>query len=121
LTRVGDRENDALEFRRRTAERILDAAHGKKIPFETCTNAWNALLQLGFSSIDRQSTMTWFFADCCRKHSQVDVGLGVLDPLIAELERLRDDALAAKQPVTYYRNEIATLQKLRAQLEALRT
>jgi hypothetical protein len=120
LARIGDRQNDALEIRRRVAERILDAAHGKKAPFETCTNAWNDLLQLGFSNFERKCTMTWFFADCCRKHRQTEIGLAVLEPLIAELERLRAEAAATNESVDYYDHELEPHRKLRAKLEAQR-
>lgn len=104
------RQDYALEIRRRIAERILDAAHGKKVPFEVCTSSWNDLLHLGFSNFERQCTMTWFFADCCRKHQQTETGLAVLDPLIAELERLRVEAIATNEPVDYYDHELALLQ-----------
>ncbi|MBK9259949.1 MAG: hypothetical protein IPM54_08955 [Polyangiaceae bacterium] len=53
--------------------------------------------------------------------AEVDIGLGVLDPLIAELERLAADPATTKQAARYYRQEVDKLGELRAKLEALKT
>lgn len=121
LARIGDCDVVALEIRRRIAELILQSAREKREPFETCEQLWNELLLLGFTSIERKCAMTWFFADCCRRHRQVDIGLGVLEPIIVDMEQLLADPAVKKQAAKRYRYEVDNLGKLRAELEALRT
>ena len=48
------------------------------------------------------------------------MGLALLEPLIADLERLGAEPTATKQEVDYYDYELESLQKLRARLEAER-
>jgi hypothetical protein len=73
---------------------------------------------LGFYRIERQISMTWFFADSCREHGHTDLGLALLDPLIVELERLRAEPTVTTQLAEYYDYELEPLRKLRAKLEA---
>ncbi len=44
--------------RRRIAEHILMLAHHKRPPFEVFREAWNDLVRLGFSGIDRECSMS---------------------------------------------------------------
>jgi len=88
VTRAGGNEFFALETRRRVAEALLTEAHAKRQPFETYHAIWNDLLRLGFSHFERKSTMTWFYADCCRQTKESEAGLVVAFPLIIELDRL---------------------------------
>jgi hypothetical protein len=118
LPRLEHHEENARELRRHITEGIFLAAYIKEQPFDTYQSLWNELSQLGFSRIERRCNQTWLFADCCRKHGQTEIGLGVLDPLIAELERLRADPAVTTQAAEYYDQQLDNLGKLRAQLEA---
>lgn len=120
--RAGDNDFRADSIRRCVAEDILkQAVHDKPQPFDTCTRLWDDLVTHGFPEIESRCTATWFFADCCRKHGQVEIGLAVLEPLIAELERLYAEAAATNQPDEYYRNELNLIRKVHGQLETQRT
>jgi len=120
LVRIGDNEENAQQVRRRVAEFLLQAARDKDQPFETCQRYWNDLLQLGFYRIERQCNETWLFAEICREHGQTDMGLAVLDPLIAEVERLRAEPSVTDFAAEYYDQELGYMRKLRAKLEAER-
>ncbi len=120
LARIGDSEENARQLRRIVAEFLLRAAWNKDQPFETCQRYWNDLLELGFYRIQRQCTMAWYFADCCRQHGQIELGIATLDPLIAELERLCVDPTPTNLNAEYYEYELESLRKLRARLEAER-
>jgi hypothetical protein len=118
LGRMGDNEENAQQVRRLVTETLLRAAWQKDEPLETCQRYWNDLLQLGFSRIEVQYDLTWSFADFCRAQGQTEIGLGVLDPLIADLERLRAERTDTEFAVEYYKDAIGNLRRLRAQLEA---
>jgi hypothetical protein len=118
LVRIGDNEENAQQVRRIVTEMLLDAARDTDQPFETCQRYWNDLVQLGFYRIERQCLKTALFAITCGKHGHTETGFALLDPLIAELERLRAEPTVAKQAVEYYDGELVSLRKLRARLEA---
>lgn len=120
LPKVGSDEELRLEFHRRIIEEILTLAYQENEPFETCQRVWNEMLQVGFSTIECRCLMTHFFVKCCISSNETDIGFSVLDPLIFEVERLRAEPSVTKQAATYYNEEIASLQKLRARLEAER-
>src|SRR5690242_12116713 len=54
LARVDNDQVSLREIPRRIAETILSLAREKHPPFEVCREAWNDLVRLGFSSIERQ-------------------------------------------------------------------
>jgi len=118
LPKIGHREDLALEVRRRIAEEILVLAYQENEPFEICQHAWNDLLQLGFSTIECQCMMTHFFVKCCHNYGQTELGLAVLDPLIVELKRLRAEPTVIMLAALYYDDELRSLRKIRARLEA---
>ncbi len=118
LVRMGYNEENAQQVRRLVTEMLLRTAWQKDEPFETCQQFWNDLLQLGFYRIELQCDLTWFFADFCRAQGQTEIGLGVLDPLIARLERLRGEPTGTEFAAEYYKDEIGNLRRLRAKLEA---
>lgn len=119
LARVEDHDTVALEIRRRIAELMLQCAREKKQPFETCQKLWDELVLLGFTNIERRCNMTWFFADCCRKWGQGEIGRSVLGPLIVEIERLLAEPGVKKQAAKHYRYELDNLGKLLAELEGV--
>ncbi len=110
----------ALEFRRRIAELIVSCANEKNQPFDVCQRCWNDLLALGFSDIDVRCMFSRRFVDSCRQHGQVDIGLGVLDPLLAELKEMMSAPDAPKQLKKFCKYQLENLGKLRTELEALR-
>lgn len=120
LAHVGDDEIAVREIPRRIAEYIFDLVHDKRPPFEVCREAWNDLVRLGFSGIETECNMSWFYADCCGYDERPDEGLVVLEPLIAKLERLLEETkgTGAEYPARFYENELEGLGNLRNVLEA---
>jgi hypothetical protein len=115
----GNAEN-MQQVRRIITERLLMVSEALDEPFETHQQLWSELQRLGFYRIERQCTNTLNFARVCREHGKTDLGLEVLDPVIAEVERLRAKPNLTKWATEYYDQEIESLQKLRARLEAER-
>ncbi|TKD09904.1 hypothetical protein [Polyangium fumosum] len=113
VARMGDSEFGVLETRRRIAEDIIRLTESKHPPFQTCRDAWNARVLLGFTDIDIECRMTWFFAECCRYDENPEEGLAVLMPLIAELERGLEEARATQSDTDFYEYHLEPLRKLR--------
>ncbi|MDI3283170.1 hypothetical protein [Polyangium sp. 15x6] len=120
VVRGCDDEFDVLETRRRIAETILTLAQAKHPPFEVCREVWKDMVRLGFSNRERQYTMTWFYADCCRYDENPEEGLAVLEPLVAELERGLEEARATQSDTDYFEYHLEDLLKLRDELLAQR-
>ncbi len=120
VARAGDSEVDIREMRQAIAGQLLKQTIEKNQPFEVCEAYWDDLLAIGFICIEFKVNKTWFFADCCRQHGQVDRGLAVLESMVAELEQMRSVPDATKSLKRYCRDELATFGKLRSKLEALR-
>lgn len=121
LDRFLDNEENRLELRRIITEYLLRMAKDLGEPFEACELYWQDLLKLGFSSIEREGLQTGAFAACCLSFGRIDLGLAVVDPLVAKLQRLNADPAATEQAREYYAEEIDSFRKLRARLEAERT
>lgn len=118
VVRGCDNEFHVLETRRRVAETILPMAHHKRPPFEVCREAWNALVRLGFTNIERECAMAWFYADCCRYDEKPEEGLAVLEPLLTKLERGLEEARATQSDTDYFEYHLEPLRKLRDDLLA---
>ncbi|MRG95774.1 hypothetical protein [Polyangium spumosum] len=118
VARMADSAWGALEIKRRIAETILALAHGKHPPFEVCREAWNDLIRLGFTNIEKECTVTGFYADCCAYDEQPAEGLAVLEPLLAKLARGLDEAKAAQQFTEFYEEELERLGDIRDDLLA---
>lgn len=116
VARPGANDFHVLETKRRTAEAILLAAHSHHEPFETCQNAWNDLVRLGFTNFRTRCTESWFYADCCLFNEQFDAGLAVLEPLMIEVREQIDDPAGSWRQ--YYQDELIRFEKLHAKLEA---
>jgi hypothetical protein len=118
--RAGDNEIYVLDFRRGIAECILKTAVDREEPFEVCEKLWNELLGLGFTDIEQRCTMSWYFADGCLYHQQTQTGLRVVEPVMAELERLLAESTVTEHAAEFYRYQLDIMQrrldKLRAQL-----
>jgi hypothetical protein len=120
LKHFENNETNALEVRRIIAEYILEMSWYKNEPFETCQRCWNDLVQLGFYRIEREGLQTGVFAALCLSYRQIDLGLSVVEPLIAKFERLRAEPNLTDSAAEYYDEEIESFRKLRARLEAAR-
>lgn len=120
VVRVGDNEENMQQVRRIITEMLLQASWDMDQPFETCLKYWRDLELVGFYCIERRCLNAGAFAVCCQHYGHTDMGLALLDPLIAELQRLRAEPIATKREVEYYEKEMASLRKLRARLEAER-
>ncbi|TKD08340.1 hypothetical protein [Polyangium fumosum] len=122
VARAPDHEFHVIETKRRVAETILALAHEKHPPFEVCREAWNDLVRLGFSHIDIECSMSRIYADCCAYDERPDEGLVVLEPLVAKLERLLEDAkkTAEEYPARFYEDALERLGIRRDALEAQR-
>jgi len=120
LKRIGDHPENAQQVRRIITEMLLQAASDTDQPFETCQQYWHELQQLGFYRIERECTDSWMFADICCEHGRIDIGLGVLDPLIQQLEILQSRPNLTEWAAEYYKQRLGDMRNLRARLEAAR-
>ncbi|MRG92991.1 hypothetical protein [Polyangium spumosum] len=118
VVRGCDTDFHVLETRRRIAELILTLAQSKRPPLEVCREAWKDMVRLGFSNREREYTMSWFYADCCRYDENPEEGLAVLLPLIAELERGLEEARATQSDTEFFEYHLEPLHKLRDELLA---
>lgn len=107
-----------LETRRRIAESILCAATRFEQPFQVCQDAWNEMVAVGFTNSYLRSRMTWLYADCCLLEGQIDVGLSVLEPLIADTIRQIEEPTRADRSVEALKEDLARLEELRDELKA---
>ena len=121
VKRADEGEVDALETKRHITERILRAAHDAEQPFDVCRDAWNALVELGFSSIDTYCNMAWFYAKSCMFNGQYDTGIDVLDLVSTEIHRRCDEPGLIKWKKDHFDEELTTLGKLRDGLVAFQT
>jgi hypothetical protein len=115
-----DNAENAQQVRRIITEWLLLFA-GLDPRFETSQSLWNELRQLGFYRIERECTDTLAFARACLKHGRLDLGLEVIAPVVAELERLRANPNATQWASEYYEQELGYFAKLRAELEEARS
>ncbi len=125
ILRAGDHEFYVIETKRRVIEAIFKAAYLDEQPFNTCQIWWNSLLQLGFSNIETSCIMSCIYADCCRFNRRPSEGLGTLEPVMAELERLLAKSTVTDDAAEFYRDQLDIMQKrldeLRAQLGKVST
>lgn len=105
-----------LETRRRIAEAILLATHTHQQPFDTCRNAWNDLLCVGFTNFRTRCTESWFYADCCLFNEEFDAGIAVLEPLLIDVRKQIDNPTGPWH--RYYQDELVRLEKLYDELKA---
>jgi hypothetical protein len=108
------------EAKRRITFAILMDAHQLEQPFDVCRGVWNDLSPVEFRDILQKCAMAWFYADCCLFNKKPDAGLAVIEPLIAELRKLPLED-TDEDTLESYQAGLARLERLRDQLEALRT
>lgn len=116
---VGDEEN-VKQVRRIITEKLLQMTSNLDEPFETSQLFWHELQALGFYRIEREINNTWMFAEICREHGQTDVGLSVIEPVIAKVEALHAKPGITQWATEYYEQELGYLRKLRVRLETER-
>ncbi len=112
---AGD-ESLTLETRRRIAEMILREANIHEQPFQICQNAWNELVDLGFSNNAVASTMAWYYGECCLFNEEFDAGTTALEPVMTELRRRINEPTTSWR--TYHQDGLARLEKLYDELKA---
>lgn len=110
-----------LELKRRITEWIVKCAWRDDVPFEQFREAWNGLLELGFSDIHSKEMMAWFYADYCLSNEHFDAGIEVLEPVIAEYEAWLQGAVLKPKERKFYEGQIKNLKFLHEGLIALRT
>ena len=118
---AGYNEWEVLETKRRIAECMLRAAHDAEQPFDVCHDNWNALVELGFSSIETFCNNAWFYADCCLCNGHHDAGIEVVDMVIAEIERRLEEPGLTRQAEEYYDGQLIRLGTLREGLVAYKS
>jgi hypothetical protein len=109
------------ELKSRIAHARFVAAHEHRQPFEVCRNLWNALHPWDFGHLEIKCPMIRRYAECCLLNNEPDAGLAVVEPLLAELQHQVDTDTADDMPSGKYPEEISRLQKLRNDLQALKT
>ncbi len=117
VNRPNSNEFHVLETRRRVAEAILLAAHSHREPFDTCRNAWNDLLRLGFTNFRTRCTESWLYADCCLFSEEPLAGLAVLQPLIIDIEYQLKGMMVANKASQPLQDELARLKQLSDELQ----
>ncbi len=120
MTIVRDNEESVRQVRRIVTEKLLQMTSNLDEPFETSEMFWHELQRLGFYRIEREINNTWLFAEICREHGQTDVGLSVIDPVIAKVEQLHAKPGITQWASEYYEQELGYLRKLRVRLETER-
>ena len=120
MTIVRDNEESVRQVRRIVTEKLLQMTSNLDEPFETSEMFWHELQRLGFYRIEREINNTLLFAEICREHGQTDVGLSVIDPVIAKVEQLHAKPGITQWASEYYEQELGYLRKLRVRLETER-
>jgi len=95
----------ASETRKRVAELILYSAIDKGLEFAECQRLFNDLVQLGFSDLERKSTITIIFSRYCLETKHRQQGVDLLKALESELQ----DAI---RPIRLYKDLLKTTQEV---------
>lgn len=85
LARVTGNEFLRRETQRRVAELTLYSAIEKKCSFETCEKFLQDLEDLGFTNLERKSTVHLIYSRHCLEAGRHDEGINLLKPLEIEL------------------------------------
>jgi hypothetical protein len=86
LPQVGGNEFFTLETKRRVAELMLYSALEKQSPFELCRKLFDELSQLGFTNLERKSTVYLIYSRYCLQAGREDEGINLLELLEVELK-----------------------------------
>jgi hypothetical protein len=115
----GTDEFFVVETKRRIRSAILMDAHKHKQPFDVCGDVWNELEPMEFNGILQKCAMAWFYSDCCSFNKAPDAGLAVVEPLIAELQKVPNEDTDADE-LESYQAGLARLERLRDKLKTIR-
>jgi hypothetical protein len=121
VAEAGDDEFGILETKRRIAEWIVRCADRDEVPFEQMQEAWNGLLEVGFSDVHAKEGMAWIYADYCLWSGHYDAGLGVIEPVIAEYVAWLQAAVLKPKLRKFYADQLDHLKFRRDGLLAFRT
>jgi hypothetical protein len=88
VARAGDNEARALATKQSITNHLLMEAERTEQPHAVCRELWEELIQRGFISINLRHVMSSTYARSCQWNGEFDVGIAVLEPLIAELDVL---------------------------------
>jgi hypothetical protein len=118
--RAADNEFYVIEMRRRIAESIFADAVIKSEPFDTCMACYEDVVRLGIVEFEVRCTMTWYYGDCCRHNKRTEMGLKMVEPLIAELQRLLAEPNINEVDAWDYRQKLEGHERLLGKLQAQR-
>ena len=113
-----DDESFAQESKRRITQTLFRRACELHQPFDVCRDLWDALQPWDFGNLEDKCTMTRLYAECCLLHGQSEVGLAVVEPLLAHLQHQVATGTDEDMGEGNYPKEIGLLEKLHQQLEA---
>lgn len=113
ISRASDDAVKIVEVKRHIAHTILTVAHRHEQSFEVARDAWNALVELGFSDITTCCIKAWFYADSCLFNKQYDAGLAVLEDALAELGQWLQTTVLKPKVKEFYYKELESLHHLR--------
>jgi hypothetical protein len=99
LPKIAGNEFLALETKRRVAELMLYSAVEKQLPFELCQELFNNLAQLGFTNLEKKSSVYLIYSRYCLHFKHKNEGTRFLEQLKVELndELRRTDMLVYRQ------------------------
>ena len=109
-----------LELRRRIAEWIVKAADRDDVPLQQFQAAWNDLLALGFTDIEKKGEMLIYHAEYCLNNEHYDEGLAALEPAIAEYETWLQSAVLEPKLRTFFEEHLGHMKFRHEGLLALR-
>jgi hypothetical protein len=118
VTRAGNNNEVALNFKRRISTLILGAAHMADQPHEVCRGIWEEVVERGFQDHETKRNHIGIYARCCQFNGEFAAGIAVLESLITEMEQaLKGKALTRKER-KWYTKDLVTLGKRRDELKA---
>lgn len=118
VERAGDNEYQVVEIRRHITGRLLGHANIDEQSHEICRAIWHELLQRGFSDSTFRYTMSGLYARCCEMNGEFDVGLAIIEPIIAEYEQALADPMLSPNRRAYYKFRLDLDRAIQAELKA---
>jgi hypothetical protein len=118
IARASEDEADILATKRRIMWWVLASAIDSLQPPEVCREIWNEINRIGFADMDHRHTMSNIYARCCQCTGEFNTGIGVLDPLIKELEQWLPQAPITPEERIYWEKKLEIHKEVVAELEA---
>jgi len=79
---------------------------------------WEDVVRVGIVEFEVRCTMTWYYADCCRRNKKTEMGLNMLEPLVAELQQLLAEPNVSEVDAWDYRQKLKMMDNVLAPLQA---